>query len=410
MTIQSITQRCLLCICVWTLILVDCSWSQSSDSAFSEGPLQDAASAMNELVRLKIVDQRLQLRRDWGDKTVNASEQDLIDVEFEKLKKRGFDDANAAQLAKRIIRTTKSRSPLSKVFFALAGGRSSSMHQGSGVGKKTMSFRSASLNANAELRSLNNDIDLHIVEIREPKREFKLRQMGDGAFGFVYSGNDFSIRLEQKTNGQIELTRTIEEKTKRFQADNFVALRKQHLNLVDDWLLPVMQHVGVAIPMLADNQEIVEAVLARLANSSMRRDEFERLVKRLDSESYDIRVLASEQIKANRSQWKDLIEEKLQSRPLTLEIRARLQAVMASGQNESQIDQIIRDQNLLNSPDYLIGLLNVADSNQTELIISRLQQITGSRFERPNQWNDWLKKKTDSAVKQPNPPDESSDK
>ena len=398
MTIRSVAQRCLLCICVWTLILVDCSWSQSSDSTFADGPLQDVAPAMNELVRLKIVDRRLKLRSDWGGRNANASKQDLIDLEFEKLKKRGFDNANAAQLAERIFRSSNSKSPFSKVFFALAGGRSSSMHQSSSGSKKAMSFRSANLAAVAELRTSGNDIDLQIVERLEPKREFKLRQLGNGAFGLDYSGDDFSIRLDQKLNGRIELTRTINEKTESFQAADFIELRKKNLKIIDDWLLPLMEHVGVSIPMLADNQEIVAAVLTKLTNSSKSKDEFERLAKQLDSESYDTRVLAGERIKANRNQWKELIEEKLKSEQLPLEVRARLLAVNTGGPNESQIDQIIRDQNLLNAPDYLIGLLSAADSGQEKLIVDRLQQITGARFERPDQWNEWLKK-ADPAAK-----------
>ena len=120
-------------------------------------------------------------------------------------------------------------------------------------------------------------------------------------------------------------------------------------------------------------------------------DQFERLVRQLNAPDYETRNRAAAMINANRKIWKGQIELKLEQVDLPLETRVSLQSSLEQQDPQSQMDELIRDQNLLNSPDYLVSLFDSANSKQTGLVIKRLQQVTGKSFSQPDQWRAWLK-------------------
>ena len=365
--------------------------AQPSTAPFEDGPLQDISEKMSELVRLKIVNRKLELRRDWGESARRGDRQDQIDKEVEKLKARGFDQNTAVRLAERIQRTADSETPFSTAFFALTSNLSGSLQRTSSGSKRTMKFRNPNMSASAQLTIPENDVQMLFGERKEPNRQLVLAQSDDGMFVFKYSGDDFLVELRQEKNGRVQLVRMLEEKKETYQGLDFVGLRKQHPEIIDQWLLPLMEHSGVSIPVLAENEEIVDAVLAKLEAFSQRADEFERLVKQLNAREYETRNMATEKIVANRSLWQGQIEKKLEQQQLPLETRVRLQSAMSLNHEESQVDQLIRDQDLLNSPEYLVSLLGVANANQSKLIVRRLKQITGLPFSTAAQWRAWSK-------------------
>ena len=380
----------LICI-VWLAIGCTSAWSQSPAALFEDGPLQDVSEQMNKFLRLKIVNGKLELRRDWGeDKGQQQDQQDKIDQETDRLIARGFDEGTAARLAERIARTDASESPFTAAFFALSRLRSGSSQRTFNGTLQKVKFRNSDLSADAQMEVSNKDMQLKFVERKPPNRQLSLAQLQNGEFIFRYSNPDFKVELHQKNSG-IELKRKINDQTEQFQSLTFDQLRRQNPELVDQWLLPVMSHAGITLPVLSENTEIIAAVFARLESFSQKTDQFERLVRQLNAPDYETRNRAAAMINANRKIWKGQIELKLEQVDLPLETRVSLQSSLEQQDPQSQMDELIRDQNLLNSPDYLVSLFDSANSKQTGLVIKRLQQVTGKSFSQPDQWRAWLK-------------------
>ena len=378
---------------VFCLLLMTCSSStfSQSTSEFESGPFQSVAEGMSQLVRLEVIDRKLAIRKDWAQNQSEEDHQDQIDREVKKLKARGFNEATAVNLAERIVRATKDENPFSRVFFEMTSNQRNSVQKTSRAGKRIVSFQNPSLAGRGEIENRKNDVELFFVERQGPKRELRISHLSNGAFTFRYSGEEFSIELEQQRDARITLQRTIKGKTTKYSAADFLDLHRQDPQLINQWLFPLMSHVGISTPIMTDDRETIRAVFNKLMSYSQRQGEFDRLVEQLNSEQYELRNLASNKIINGGSGWLAQIEKKLENENLPLETRVRLQSAMRELDNGSPVDQAIRDQGLLDSPAFLIGILDQANEDQLAAVIRRLKEITGARLERPEQWVQWLK-------------------
>ena len=376
-------------ICTFILALGSNAFSQTSPE-FESGPLQDVVGAMRQLVQLEIADRRLAIQKDWERTNPVADRQDLIDDEIKKLKARGFDEATASNLAVRIVRTTAEELPFSKAFFAVTSNLPFSKQKRSAAGKRIVGFQNSRILGKGEIKIRESDVQLQFVERKGPRREFRISHASNGAFEFRYLGKQFSIALLQKRNAEVNLSRTLQGKTESFSASDFVALHREHPKLVNKWLFPLMAHLGISTPIMTDDGAMINAALKKLVSYSQRMVEFERLVEQLNSRDYEIRNSAHQKIIANGGDWLVQIEKKLESKSLPMETRVRLLAAMGELDSGSPIDKAIREQKLLDSPDFLINILDQADTSQAAAVIRRLREVTNHSFEQPIQWRQWL--------------------
>jgi len=57
-----------------------------------------------------------------------------------------------------------------------------------------------------------------------------------------------------------------------------------------------------------------------------------------------------------------------------------------------QLEKFVGEQNLLNSPEYLVSLLNIVDASEKPLIAGHLEELTKqSHGDDTSAWHKWLK-------------------
>lgn len=362
---------------------------------FADGPMQLRSDAIGNLVRMNVKGKVLTLDRQWDQEDKTEEKEDQLDIEAKKLMARGFDARIADQLARQRMGTMlKSSHPIAKEFDKLkfAGGSSSA---GVSISNKRMVSHFSNRIMRAKIEVDDSRIVLNIKENEEPKREVIVSDNDSGVFVVEYSGEDFSVELKQKADGSIQLSRVRGDKQDVFKASSYIALRKENPKVINQWLVPLLQHIGFTIPIVSDDEPVQRAVLNKLVGMRSRSmKDFEQLVRDLDSDQFRTREDASAKLAAQATVWQDAIVAKLKSGKLSVEARIRLRNVLAEEKSNNPIDDLIESQDLLNSVDYLVDLFPIANEQEKTAISKQLEQITNHTEPSPEAWLVWLNNKS----------------
>ena len=155
-------------------------------------------------------------------------------------------------------------------------------------------------------------------------------------------------------------------------------------------LFPLLQQLGIRMPMDKTDPHVLKSALTRLEMQSSDEEEVQQLIKDLGSGSYETRKTASEKLTEGFDRWSAQIEKSLQDESLTFETKARLKGI-ASENPKSETDILLTDQKLLESPEFLISLFDVATDDQKTFVAEQLKKVTGQNLGTDlDAWKKWL--------------------
>jgi hypothetical protein len=156
-------------------------------------------------------------------------------------------------------------------------------------------------------------------------------------------------------------------------------------------LFPLFQHLGIQMPMDEMAPHVFKFALVRLEQiQNIDEEEVQQLINDLDSDSYKIRKTASEKLAEGFVRWSAQIEKYLKDESLTLEVKSRLNEI-ASERGKSEMDKLLADQKLLESPKFLIKTFDVANDEQKNLVADQLEKVTGQNHGTDlDAWKNWL--------------------
>ncbi|MEM9411412.1 MAG: hypothetical protein AAGA30_09880, partial [Planctomycetota bacterium] len=148
---------------------------ESSADMFAKGPLRSRQEAMRQLVKLKLDGKSLTLNRHWGQSESVTQKEDRMDLEAERLIKRGIDPRIADNIVRRQNRKSSSLTKVQKAFFQLKGviGSLSSSQSGNQI---RLSLKNNELVAILAVDDKN--FSLRVEEKQSPHREFRLDDNG----------------------------------------------------------------------------------------------------------------------------------------------------------------------------------------------------------------------------------------
>ena len=358
--------------------------NQIPEDLFADGAFQNRKVAMGNLVKLKLNGKALTVNRHWGPQESESAKQDRLDKEAERLIERGMDPAMADRLVRRQNRKGLALSKVQKAFFGLKGviGSLSSSQSGNQI---RLSMKNAELAAVLTVNEI--EFVLSVEEKLNPNRAFKLQDNGRGVFEFDYYGDDFKLEMKQQADGKIDLTRRLFSNEAKFAGDNYEDLKVKHPKLVKDWLVPVFEHIGFELPIMSDDRFVQDTVLSQLMSIRNRSvQDFEKYVRQLDDDSFQVRENATELLTSQMNLWRDAVRNKLKTADLSLESKIRLQRVMSDSVVDGSIDELIQAQDLLNSPRYLISLFEIANKEEQAAVMIQLESITGRSEKSPEDW------------------------
>lgn len=371
---------------VWVGMFVFCSQTTTADEAFSNGPINARRTPVNQLIRLKLLEGKITVRRDWKSETF-SEQQDELDRRVKNLVAKGMDDATAERLARRGFRS-RQLNPLAKLFSDVAG---TERQMSARTNATTTQIRAEFATQTVRAKILQNEsaFEFSLTETIEPKRMFSIKQ--NHQFQFRYAGRDFDIVLQQLTDQSVRLSIKRGEQANVYNADGYEALMQKHPQAVKAELIPVFEHLGIGLPLTIESMLVKNAVRQRLVGiHSLSNHEFLELLSRLDSKDFNLRESATTQLQEERDKWAPLIKKEL-SKQNSAEVRYRLRSVLRGGLSKSDIDGIIDDKQLLESAAYLVSLLHGSDKQQFTAISLQLEKLTGHRANSTREWKAWLK-------------------
>lgn len=263
---------------------------------------------------------------------------------------------------------------------SFAGGSdlpSSSIHNGwkqwqSGFAGETLS---------GELRTNNGGEELQLQELEPPRRMLEFRCGNDASMLLQLTDREGeTIVLRQDGKGRFFLAIIAAETTIADEAESFIALVKQHRQLIESDVLPVLARIGVRPILPSEASEVRVVVWASLLRGPEARAEGERLLGDLDSDSFDVREAASQALSSRYALLGDLIREKVMDKSNSAEMQARLERIVAEHPDSPLPTQTVAALGLASDPLYLCKLLDSANPKETQVLVKRLEQITGEKL------------------------------
>lgn len=244
-----------------------------------------------------------------------------------------------------------------------------------------------------DLRTNNGGEELELRECQPPRRMLEFRAASDAGMLLQLTDRDGNmVVLRQDSNGRFFLVVVADETTVLQQAESFIALVKQHRQLIESEVLPVLARIGVRPILSSDAPEVHDFVWASLLRGPESRAEGERLLSRLDSEGFDDREAASNALSSRYPLLGDLIREKLYDKSNSAEMQARLERIVAERPDSTLPAQTAEALGLASDPVYLVKLLDQANSKETQVLVQHLEQITGQKLgSDPGAWKKWAR-------------------
>lgn len=370
-------------ICFTLVLLAKTLPGQQSEVPRDFGTFQGRKAKIQKLLVLKNENSMLGLSRDWP--VADATErQDQLQRQIEILQGRGFDARIAAKLAGRAVPGGFKSHPLGNLFSQLRGASGS---MGRSIMNNRWKINFSDRELHGDLRVAQESITLVLREKNDPSREISIRDDGRGQFSLGYLGKNFELDIQQDRTGAIEIRRTVNGKLDQFSARNYSALQEEHLEFVKNWMIPTLEYSGFVMPLAKSDIVVKRAVVGKLVAMDQRdvRD-FNALLSGLSDDNFQVREKSTNTLQQQIDQWLDLAKEAVLSDDLPSEAFHRLNSIISNSSKNNPVEELILAENLLNSPQYLIQLLELADPSESQAIIRQLQRLTGKTLSTPDEW------------------------
>ena len=275
---------------------------------------------------------------------------------------------------------------------ARVGSRSMSSGSGSSNTTRTNQFSSDTLSG--QLSVSGESIRLSFGELNSPKRTLQFSTQPEAGFQLQLTHPDGDlILLSESLKGRFIVVGIVGKKAFANQADSFLALYKQNRQQLENDVFPALAQFGIRPILSPDSPEVEKAALAVLLRTPESTAEGQKLLDKLDSDSFDDRDSAAKELTERFSEFSDLVDQRINDKNTPAEARNRLQAIAESQTGSQQARQTIALLNLLNDPKYIISILDEVAPHENIKLIKRLEEITGEKpGPDPADWRRWAKK------------------
>lgn len=185
------------------------------------------------------------------------------------------------------------------------------------------------------------------------------------------------------------------------RGDSFESFCKYHPDFVQSQLLPMLKKYGMTTPATRFNSVTRDHVLDLLKPIDKQRiTDFNTTFAKLESEKFAERAAAAKELNSKYKDWQDVIRFAIANESFSVEVRAKLQAMVKSNSSESdrELVSLITSADLKNDKEYLVWLLSQStDNSEKSRIASRLKGLTEQDFGTDTaKWMAWITK-TDAA-------------
>ena len=242
-----------------------------------------------------------------------------------------------------------------------------------------------------------NNVVLEFQEQSDTNRMLSLRLTKDGKFRIMLLGDDELLILDQMKKGRVRIVCDIGNGPRVYTGKSFREFAKTDTTVMSTELGLVMEHFGIAKPILPMDQAVKKAVWAKLellGNENIQQ-QFDALVKQLNSGEFTVRQTATDAINQKYELFVVAIGAEMKKPDISPECKSRLTTIIRLNARSNQIADVIRGFELLDSADYLIRLgQSNPEKPEMKLLIKQLRKITNhDAGDRIDDWVKWASKK-----------------
>ncbi len=243
---------------------------------------------------------------------------------------------------------------------------------------------------------------LHLVEKEAPKRQIHLDSNGREIRLLVIDPASATVlRLRQSESGAVLLQMVTPEKCAAFAANSFNDLWFEQAELLSERFFPLLRQLGIGTPAVDLTEKLQAQVLNDLAYGEARQGEFLSTFADLEADDFETRAAATKRLEAEFAQWSLAIARGIRDPELNAEVRARLKKVFETKAtaDERATAELMDSQKLDSNPQFLVRLLaDCRTPEETDLVVSRLQQVSGETFGKQlDNWQAWAAKAVPQA-------------
>jgi hypothetical protein len=172
---------------------------------------------------------------------------------------------------------------------------------------------------------------------------------------------------------------------------SFQQFTENNRQVVERVLFPLFTRLGIKMPMDKTDPRVVSNVVAKIKNrKNGDHKAAQKLIGQLASKSFETRETASRRLAAGYEQWESIIKEHISKSSLSPEAEFRLNEIVADATG-NEVEQYISDLNLVDSPEYLVSLLNIVSTDEKPLIVEHLEALTKQTHgDDISAWQTWL--------------------
>jgi len=343
----------------------------SKSPLVGDGPLQQVRRPLEQIFQFTIDGGVLKVdRKSWGTAAKETTEKDV-----------------------RFRRPREAESPIEAIFNKIqsaSGANSSGMSMGGR--NREISFTGNKMNGNLHIRG--DLLRLNLEEAQGPQRTLEFSDDNQGGFRIQVSQPDGDlILMTQGRKGAFTVVALLGDRTLSGKGESFVTYYRQHRQDMEQHILPALEALGIS-PVLAPNTPRVrQAALALLLRTPETLAEGKKLLADLDDDKMVVREKASRLLNERFEVHKDLIQEKLRDKSISLEAQKRLQEIVDHQGDSARANQVVTALNLTQDPGYLVTLLDHVSAEQAPRLISQLEKLTGQKHgSDPAAWKEWARK------------------
>ena len=331
---------------------------------------------MNQLLILTEKDGKLGFLRNWDIKHSRGNyagdKEARLQKETNKMIERGMPLAHAKRLAK--LEFSPGLNPLHDRLQQAGGYFNSS---GGSLGMKTWRYRFSRPGAQIHTRKTARFLAEEFIADDEIELEF--------SEGII--AQDFKIRLFFKTGllylnqcaDRIQLSVIGDESAETFVARDYPSLLKKYPGPVNRHFLQLLENIGFEEPLSLANADVKAAaleVLEAAANDEMR---VQALLESLVADSLSERDEAAKELKEGYYKWQGLIGKFKPEIEFDDIAKKKFKKMVATAPGTDEQD-FVNSMDLVNNRGSLLGLLKCVDEEESGLVVSRLQEVTGESF------------------------------
>jgi hypothetical protein len=267
------------------------------------------------------------------------------------------------------------RSNLARIFAGMFEPQHRQNPVGMSADQVTMLLRTNLMEAT--LRYSPNRFQFDFVENQLRASMLRVREDSESGLYIGFLG-DTLFRFKQSAKGNVTILEATDEDTFRFQAPTFAEFYRSHVDYCEFRLLPLLDHLGIGLPLSRHDSRVIQCVIAQLRTLSRHGStDIAHLIEQLGSDEYSQREQAAMALRDGIGFYAPELRTAL-DKQLSMEARMRIQSLLRDAEMDSS-KEVVLALALLDDIEYLKVILTRCSGADQPFVSARIKHLQSSQ-------------------------------